>query len=200
MSTQPVKKKIKLQVKKGDRIPFSEKYEKKEIKFKEPEIKKRDVSISPQAEIVYNKYLGGDKGGVNISASKSIPTGRSSVDVSGSYKGVGGSARYSPSDKTLDASARVQNKKGAEFGASKYGNRYSASYTSPSGKSISIGSDKDINVSSPTKKGGFVSASFSPRGASGSLTTKKGNTFNVDYNKENKSFSVGARLNIKKKK
>ena len=47
---------------------------------------------------------------------------------------------------------------------------------------------------------GAASLFLQPGYVSGSYTNKKGNTFSADYDKFNKSFSVGAKLNIGKKK
>lgn len=200
MSTNPVKKKIRIVYNKSEEAPSSSVPEKKEIKFREPEQKERAISISPQAELMYRKLFGKEGKGVGISARKSLASKESQFGLSGEYKGASGSVSYSPSDKRIDFSADVPTKRGGLVSARKEEDYYSTSYTSPKGKSISLSSDKELRVSSPIKKGGEISASISPREASAYLTTKRGNIFSAGYNKEDKSAKFGATIPIKKRK
>jgi len=60
---------------------------------------------------------------------------------------------------------------------------------------------KANNLNLPKNKNtSSVSLSIQPGYASGSYTSKKGNTISADYDSYGKSFSVGAKININKKR
>lgn len=72
---------------------------------------------------------------------------------------------------------------------------------SSSSSDMKSGMSKNVNLNLPENKSvGEPSAIISPDYMYGSYKTKKGNEFFADYDKNLKSFSVGARLNMKKKK
>ena len=62
------------------------------------------------------------------------------------------------------------------------------------------GDKKGVDVNLPKMENvGSTFVSVAPGYVSGSYTNKKGNTFSADYDKFNKSFSVGAKINLRKK-
>jgi hypothetical protein len=68
------------------------------------------------------------------------------------------------------------------------------------GKIKNGGGDKGVDVNLPKMtNSGSTLVSVAPGFVSGSYTNKKGNTFSADYDKFNKSFSIGAKINLRKK-
>lgn len=100
----------------------------------------------------------------------------------------------------LSGSYNFPNESQVAFSKDKEGN--TITYTSPGGFSISkrSGANKGVDVDIPLKKGGFISTSINPSDVDATYISKGGNRYNASYDKENKRFQVGARINIGKKK
>jgi len=198
MSGKPFSKKIKLPPRQGGEVVrdiISTKETPIVSKKEEKSSEKKFIGITPSAEIIAQKK------GKNIEGELRKPLSEKgfTASLSASKGAVGGSGSYDTDQKILSLKGDYQTKKGGSISFTKDGKYYSASYVSPKGKYISVDSGKNINIDVPGKKRGGIGISASPQSVSGRYETKKGNIFSAKYDKDKKSFGVGASVKIKKK-
>lgn len=155
---------------------------------------KKSARITPRAEVVGSASVNGVTG--TIAKPLSSKGASADINVSGKNFNVGGS--YNTENKGVGLRGSYTTPKGGQISASKNGDFYSGSYTSPKGVSVTASSDKSLDVNIPTRRGGGIGLMGSPSLLSARYTTPKGTTF--EANKEGKKFSIGARINLNKKK